>query len=60
MAADAITPTRRASSDAINSRNVKTHAVASIKTLTVDRVAVMPLVEVPGGGEPLAPGGPRR
>jgi hypothetical protein len=57
IAADAINSTSESVSDAINSRNVKAHAVASIKTITVNRVAVMPLVEAPAGGDTLAPGG---
>jgi hypothetical protein len=57
IAADAISSTSQSVSDAINSRNVKAHAVASIKTIAINRVAVMPLVESPAGGEPLAPGG---
>ncbi len=56
IAADAVTATSESVSDAINSRNVKAHAVRSIKTITVNRVAVMPLVEAPAGGDPLAPG----
>ena len=57
IAADAISSTSQSVSDAINSRNVKAHAVASIKTITVNRVAVMPLVEAPAGGDTLAAGG---
>jgi hypothetical protein len=57
IAADAITSTSQSVSDAINSRNVKAHAVASIKTITIGRVAVMPLVEAPAGGDTLAAGG---
>ena len=57
IAADAVSSTTGAVSDAINRRDVKSHAVSSIKTLTINRVAVMPLIEAaPGGGEPLAPG----
>jgi hypothetical protein len=56
IAADAVTATSESVSDAINSRNVKAHAVRSIKTITVNRVAVMPLVEAPAGGDTLAPG----
>jgi len=57
MAADAVNATTESVSDAINNRDVKAHAVRSIKTVTINRVAVMPLVEAaPGGGEPLAPG----
>jgi hypothetical protein len=57
IAADAVNATTESVSDAINNRNVKAHAVRSIKTLTINRVAVMPLIEAaPGGGEPLAPG----
>ena len=55
IAADAVNSTTGAVSDAINQRDVKSHAVRSIKTLTINRVAVLPLVEDPGG-EPLAPG----
>jgi len=56
IAADAVASTTESVSDAINNRDVKTHAVRSIKTLTINRVAVMPLVDAPAGGEPLAPG----
>jgi len=57
IAADAVNSTTGAVSDAINQRDVKAHAVRSIKTLTINRVAVMPLIDAaPGGGEPLAPG----
>ena len=57
IAADAVNSTTGAVSDAINNRNVKAHAVSSIKTLSINRVAVMPLIEAaPGGAEPLAPG----
>lgn len=56
IAADAVTATGESVSDAINSRNVKAHAVRSIKTITVNRVAVMPLVEAPAGGDALAAG----
>ena len=57
IAADAVNSTTGAVSDAINQRDVKSHAVRSIKTIAINRVAVMPLVEAaPGGGEPLAPG----
>jgi hypothetical protein len=57
MAADVVDSTTGAVSDAINQRDVKSHAVRSIKTIAINRVAVMPLVEAaPGGGEPLAPG----
>src|SRR5277367_6611829 len=57
MAVDAVHSTTGAVSDAINQRDVKTHAVRSIKTIEINRVAVMPLIDaVPGGGEVLAPG----
>ena len=57
MAADVVTSTSQSVSDAINRRDVKTHAVSSIKTLTINRVAVMPVIEAaPAGGEALAPG----
>jgi hypothetical protein len=57
LAADAVNSTTGAVSDAINQRDVKSHAVRSIKTLTINRVAVMPVIDAaPGGGEPLAPG----
>ncbi len=57
LAADAVSSTTGAVSDVINRRDVKSHAVASIKTLTINRVAVMPLIEAaPGGAEALAPG----
>jgi hypothetical protein len=55
IAADAVSSTTEAVSDTINQRDVKAHAVRSIKTVSINRVAVMPLVEAPGG-EPLAPG----
>ncbi len=56
IAADAVTATSESVSDAINSRNIQAHAVRSIKTISVNRVAVMPLIEAPAGGELLAPG----
>ncbi len=57
IAADAVNSTTGAVSDAINQRDVKAHAVRSIKTVAINRIAVMPLVDAaPGGGEPLAPG----
>jgi hypothetical protein len=61
IAADAVNSTTGAVSDAINQRDVKSHAVRSIKTVTINRVAVMPLIDAaPGaataGGSPLAPG----
>jgi hypothetical protein len=57
LAADAVNSTTGAVSDAINQRDVKSHAVRSIKTIAINRIAVMPLIEsAPGGGEPLAPG----
>jgi len=58
MAADAVNSTTGAVSDAINQRDVKSHAVRSIKTISINRVAVMPLVAAtPGIGETQAPGG---
>ena len=45
IAADAVTATSESVSDAINRRNVQAHAVRSIKTITVNRVAVMPVIE---------------
>src|SRR5260221_12030135 len=56
IAADAVTSTTGAVSDAINQRDVKAHSVRSIKTIAINRVAVMPLVEGPANGSPLAPG----
>jgi hypothetical protein len=57
MASDVVNSTTESVSDVINQRDVKAHAVASIKTIVVNRIAVMPLIEAaPGGGEPLAPG----
>lgn len=59
IAADAVNSTTGAVSDAINQRDVKSHAVRSIKTISINRVAVMPLVAAtPGIGETQAPGGP--
>src|SRR6266436_5867379 len=58
-AADAVNSTTGAVSDAINQRDVKSHAVRPIKTISINRVAVMPLVAAtPGIGETQAPGGP--
>ena len=38
-------------------KDVTTHAVRSIKTITVNRIAVMPIIDAPpSGSEPLAPG----
>ncbi|HYL59383.1 MAG TPA: hypothetical protein VEU51_10965 [Candidatus Acidoferrales bacterium] len=57
MAADAVNATTESVTDAVRASNLKSHAVRSIKTLTINRVAVMPLAEsVPKGSEPLAPG----
>ena len=57
MAADAVNSTTGSVTDAINQRDVKSHAVRSIKTIQIHRIAVMPVIDaVPGGGEPLAPG----
>jgi hypothetical protein len=56
IAADAVTSTSEAVSDTINQRDVKVHAVRSIKTISIGRIAVMPLVEDTAGAEPLAPG----
>ena len=57
LAADAVNSTTQSVSDVINRRDVKTHAVRSIKTIVINRVAVMPVIDAtPGGGEPLAPG----
>lgn len=57
IAADAVNSTTESVSDAINSRDVKSHAVRSIKQITINRVAVMPVIENPVAGEPLAAGG---
>jgi PBP1b-binding outer membrane lipoprotein LpoB len=57
LAADAVSSTTEAVSDTINQRDVKVHAVRSIKTVSINRVAVMPLIEDIQGAEPLAPGG---
>jgi Putative bacterial lipoprotein (DUF799) len=56
LPADVLTSTSDAVSDVINQRDVKAHAVRSIKTIVINRIAVMPIIEAPGGGEPLAPG----
>jgi hypothetical protein len=56
LPADVATSTADAVSDAINQRDVKAHAVRSIKTIEINRVAVMPVIDSPGGGEPFAPG----
>lgn len=57
MAADVVNSTTGAVSDTINRRDVKSHAVRSIKTVEINRIAVMPLIDAaPGGGEQLAPG----
>ena len=42
------TPPPSSISDAINQRDVKAHAVRSIKTITISRIAVMPVVEDAG------------
>ena len=44
LAADAVNSTTGAVSDAINQRDVKSHAVRSIKTIAINRIAVMPLM----------------
>src|SRR5277367_3006168 len=56
MVADAVDSTTGSISDTINQRDVKSHAVRSIKTITISRIAVMPVVEDAAGGDPLAPG----
>jgi len=56
IAADTVLATKDTFKDITRTSNLKAHAVSSIKTLKVDRVAVMPLIEAPAGGEPLAPG----
>src|SRR3984885_5337468 len=56
MVADAVTSTTGSISDTINQRDVKSHAVRSIKTITISRIAVMPVVEDAAGGGPGAPG----
>ena len=56
MVADAVTSTTGSISDTINQRDVKSHAVRSIKTIAISRIAVMPVVEDAAGGDPLAPG----
>jgi hypothetical protein len=39
-------------------KDVKTHAVRSIKTVEISRIAIMPIADDPvQGGEPIAPGG---
>ena len=45
MAADTVNAATESVSDAINQRDVKSHAVRSIKTISINRVAVMPLIE---------------
>jgi hypothetical protein len=58
MAADVVSSTTDTVRDTINQRDVKSHAVRSIKTIAINRIAVMPIVEdAQGGAEPLAPGG---
>jgi len=57
IAADTVIATADTFKDVTRTSNLKAHAVRSIKTMTVNRVAVMPLIEEPPGtGEPLAPG----
>ncbi len=57
IAADTVLATKDTIKDITRTSNLKAHAVSSIKTLKVDRVAVMPLIEEPPGmSEPLAPG----
>jgi Putative bacterial lipoprotein (DUF799) len=56
LPADVANSTADAVSNAINQRDVKAHAVRSIKTIAINRIAVMPVIEAPGAGEPLAPG----
>jgi hypothetical protein len=56
LPADVANSTADAVSSAINQRDVKAHAVRSIKTININRIAVMPVIDAPGGGEPLAPG----
>ncbi|MDO8433170.1 MAG: DUF799 family lipoprotein [Candidatus Binatus sp.] len=57
IAADTVIATKDTLKDITRTSNLKAHAVSSIKTIQVNRVAVMPLIEEPvGTGDPLAPG----
>src|SRR5882757_1348694 len=57
IAADTVLATKDTLKDITRTSNLKAHAVPSIRTLEVNRVAVMPLIEGPAGsGESLAPG----
>jgi len=39
-------------------KDIKTHSVRSIKTIEINRIAIMPIADAPQqGGDPLAPGG---
>lgn len=55
IAADTVIATKDSVKDLVTSTDLKAHAVRSIKTITINRIAVLPLVEAPGS-EPLAPG----
>jgi PBP1b-binding outer membrane lipoprotein LpoB len=55
IAADTVLATKDSVKGLVSNSDLKAHAVRSIKTITINRVAVMPLIEAPGG-EPLAPG----
>jgi PBP1b-binding outer membrane lipoprotein LpoB len=55
IAADTVIATKDSVKGLVSSSDLKAHAVRSIKTITINRIAVMPMIEAPGG-EPLAPG----
>jgi hypothetical protein len=57
LAADAVNATSESVTQAIHARNLQSHAVRSIKTITVNRIAVMPLIDGARTTEALAPGG---
>ncbi len=57
LVADTVIASKDTFKDITRTSNLKAHAVPSIKTLQVNRVAVMPVAEEPvGTGEPMAPG----
>ncbi|MHB8381375.1 MAG: hypothetical protein ACYDC3_03400 [Candidatus Binataceae bacterium] len=56
VTADTYEGAKQAVSD-LTPKDVTTHAVRSIKTITIDRIAVMPIIDAPpAGAEPLAAG----
>ena len=59
IAADTVLATTDTAKGLVKGSSLQSHSVRSIKTITINRVAVMPLIEAAhGGGGDLAPGAP--